>query len=323
MWALGCILYELAALDVPFKAQNIPVLIRKITSSRLPAMPPQFSAELRQLCQQLLCRDYNLRPSAVEILQGPMIQAEMRQMLQDAPLKGDPSGKSLDLERRRMLAPLQGPVNQAEMRHMLQDGPMKADPSASPPLSIVKTVEPERKRTLAPLQVLMAHAERCDRPSTKEMRQILQDGPIKADPSPSPEPKPFTSGKAVEPERRKRGSFLKPLDENMVTKRSPSAPLPSPAGKKKGLRQSGSDALISSTGAVKTAWADPPPKEGALGCDIPCGNLDLKQASKLGLKQACINPLLHPMGATRCGSNRGHRHHSRRRPALPVWQDIR
>jgi len=216
---------------------------------------------------------------------------------------------------------------------MLQDGPMKADPSASPPLSTVKTVEPERKRTLAPLQVLMAHAEKCDRPSSKEKRMmdrpsVLQDGPIKADPSASPELNPLTSDKAMEPERRKRGRFLKPLDANLhdaVMNRSPSAPLPSPAGNKHHrklvMSHCGSEALISSTGAVKTAWADPPPTEGALGCDNPCGRMDSRQASKLGLKQACVNPLL-AMGVTRCGANRGHRHPSRRRPALPVWQDM-
>jgi len=85
IWASGCILFELAALHVPFEAPNIPCLIRKITSGRLPTVPPAFSMDLRQLLGDLLNRDHSRRPSAAEILQNPMIQAEMRQLLQDAP----------------------------------------------------------------------------------------------------------------------------------------------------------------------------------------------------------------------------------------------
>jgi len=111
IWALGCILYELVVLDVPFKAQNIPCLIRKITSGRLPALPPSFSCELRQLCHSLLCRDHSRRPSAVEVLQGTMIQTEMKRMMQDADRKADSKenpllmqggpGSSIDSDSRR------------------------------------------------------------------------------------------------------------------------------------------------------------------------------------------------------------------------------
>lgn len=127
IWALGCILFELAALHVPFEAPNIPCLIRKITSGRLPTVPPAFSMDLRQLLGDLLQRDYSRRPSAAEILQNPMVQAEMRQMLQAAPSDVSatpPVSRNGGMKGRRITSLLQ-PLN----------GAAPSDVSATPPVS--------------------------------------------------------------------------------------------------------------------------------------------------------------------------------------------
>jgi len=81
IWALGCILYELAALHVPFEAQNILGLISKITEGRPEPLPQVFSTDLRMLCRELLHRDHSRRPSAEIIAQKPMIQSQVRKML--------------------------------------------------------------------------------------------------------------------------------------------------------------------------------------------------------------------------------------------------
>lgn len=39
VWSLGVILYELLALDVPFKANSLPILIHKVTSESPPPVP--------------------------------------------------------------------------------------------------------------------------------------------------------------------------------------------------------------------------------------------------------------------------------------------
>jgi len=80
-WALGCIVFELAALHVPFEAQNISSLIKKITSGAVPTLPQAYSNELRQIASSLLCPDHKKRPTASEIVQGALVQAEMRKML--------------------------------------------------------------------------------------------------------------------------------------------------------------------------------------------------------------------------------------------------
>merc|ERR1719183_3255739 len=81
VWALGCVLYELAALRVPFDAQNIQGLVQKITRGPLPQTPPGYSQELRQLCGDLLHRDQSQRPTATDIIQRPYVQEEIRRML--------------------------------------------------------------------------------------------------------------------------------------------------------------------------------------------------------------------------------------------------
>jgi NIMA (never in mitosis gene a)-related kinase len=88
IWALGCILYELAALRVPFDAQNLQALVQKITRGPTPQLPANCSAELRQLCGDLLHRDQSSRPNACEILQRQIIQSEIRRMLREEQNKG-------------------------------------------------------------------------------------------------------------------------------------------------------------------------------------------------------------------------------------------
>lgn len=81
IWALGCVTFELASFRVPFQAQDIPSLIKKITSGAIPSVPQSYSSELRELASSFLCRDHRRRPSAADIVQTPLVQAEMRRML--------------------------------------------------------------------------------------------------------------------------------------------------------------------------------------------------------------------------------------------------
>merc|ERR1719240_1910255 len=81
VWALGCVLYEMAALRVPFDAQSMRALLRKITQGQVPQIQAPFSTEMRQLCGDLLHRDQAQRPSATDIIQRRYIQDEIRRML--------------------------------------------------------------------------------------------------------------------------------------------------------------------------------------------------------------------------------------------------
>lgn len=83
VWALGCVLYEMAALRVPFDAQNIQALVQKITRGPLPQVPAVYTTDLRQLCWDLLHRDMTQRPSATDIIQRRYVQDEIRRMLHE------------------------------------------------------------------------------------------------------------------------------------------------------------------------------------------------------------------------------------------------
>jgi len=85
MWSLGCIVFELTALHVPFEAQNISALIKRITSGVVPEVAQAYSADLRHVVSSLLCQDHKRRPSAVDLVQGAMVQDEMRKMLGGLP----------------------------------------------------------------------------------------------------------------------------------------------------------------------------------------------------------------------------------------------
>mmetsp|Transcript_24405 Transcript_24405/g.57412 ORF Transcript_24405/g.57412 Transcript_24405/m.57412 type:complete len:517 (-) Transcript_24405:203-1753(-) len=83
MWSMGCILYEMCALQVPFDAHSLSGLVQKICYGPLPVVPDCYSDFLRRLCRQLLDREPKKRPSADEVLQLPEIQRVVRQMLEE------------------------------------------------------------------------------------------------------------------------------------------------------------------------------------------------------------------------------------------------
>lgn len=87
IWALGCILYELATLRVPFSAPNITALLNKITSQSPPQIPDIYSLGLRQLCRDCLQREWKRRPSAAALLQRDITQNEIRAMLLEEHIK--------------------------------------------------------------------------------------------------------------------------------------------------------------------------------------------------------------------------------------------
>mmetsp|Transcript_27387 Transcript_27387/g.63800 ORF Transcript_27387/g.63800 Transcript_27387/m.63800 type:complete len:475 (+) Transcript_27387:60-1484(+) len=83
IWAMGCILYELCALKVPFDAPNISALVQRICRGPTPTLPTS-SEFLRQLCGEMLQRNPQHRPSAEAILQRPPMQSMVKHMLEEA-----------------------------------------------------------------------------------------------------------------------------------------------------------------------------------------------------------------------------------------------
>lgn len=84
IWALGCVLYELAALNVPFDAPNIKGLVSKIAGGvSAPPLPAAYSPALRQLCNSMLNKNWQERPTAEDICKEKIIQDAIKKMLEE------------------------------------------------------------------------------------------------------------------------------------------------------------------------------------------------------------------------------------------------
>jgi serine/threonine protein kinase len=84
VWALGCVLYELCALRVPFEAQEIFMLFDKILRSPAPRIPSTYSRELSEIGLEMLSREAHRRPSAAMMLKKPILRAEIERMLAES-----------------------------------------------------------------------------------------------------------------------------------------------------------------------------------------------------------------------------------------------
>ena len=81
MWALGCILYELLALKVPFQSNNLMELIQKISKDDVEPLPKQYSNDIKRLVRMLLSKEEKKRPSCQEILAKPIFIRVMQDFL--------------------------------------------------------------------------------------------------------------------------------------------------------------------------------------------------------------------------------------------------
>ena len=71
VWALGCVLYELCTLKHPFDALNQAALLLKIIKGSYAPTSSSYSAELREVVDLCLCKDYRKRPNIQGILNRP------------------------------------------------------------------------------------------------------------------------------------------------------------------------------------------------------------------------------------------------------------
>nr|OQO19193.1 hypothetical protein B0A51_13971 [Rachicladosporium sp. CCFEE 5018] len=69
IWSLGCIIYELCALEPPFNARSHLELIQKIRVGRTKPLPQHFSKELSQVISSCLRINPDERPDTMQLLQ--------------------------------------------------------------------------------------------------------------------------------------------------------------------------------------------------------------------------------------------------------------
>ncbi|XP_019881226.2 serine/threonine-protein kinase Nek8 isoform X2 [Aethina tumida] len=67
VWAIGCILYELACLKRPFEAPTLPLLVQKITACQYENIPNMYSKDTQNVIRAILQKNVADRPSALSL----------------------------------------------------------------------------------------------------------------------------------------------------------------------------------------------------------------------------------------------------------------
>lgn len=73
IWSLGCVVYEMAALKPPFRANDMQGLYKKIQKGIFDKIPSQYSQELTQMITFCLQVSPSQRPSCDQLLNNPIM----------------------------------------------------------------------------------------------------------------------------------------------------------------------------------------------------------------------------------------------------------
>lgn len=81
IWSLGCILYELVCLRLPFDGSSMKQLCYNIIKTAPAAPPSTYSAELRELVRDLLHKNPKQRPGINAVLARPLMRSKITALL--------------------------------------------------------------------------------------------------------------------------------------------------------------------------------------------------------------------------------------------------
>jgi serine/threonine protein kinase len=74
IWSLGCVIYEVCALEKPFKtSKGFMDLIRLIQNSEPPALPSMYSKDINILIKKMITKDASKRPSASDLIRDRIV----------------------------------------------------------------------------------------------------------------------------------------------------------------------------------------------------------------------------------------------------------
>lgn len=79
VFSLGCVLYEMAALKLPFEAVSMNDLYNKITGQRVGRLPSRYSDELNSVISIMLTKNPKIRPSVEELLNNVIVRSKLNE----------------------------------------------------------------------------------------------------------------------------------------------------------------------------------------------------------------------------------------------------
>jgi NIMA (never in mitosis gene a)-related kinase 2 len=79
IWSCGCVLYEIAALEPPFRANSHLNLAMKVKKGAFERLPLRYSEDLQRVVRRMLNIDQRKRPTVEELLQLKPIMLRMKE----------------------------------------------------------------------------------------------------------------------------------------------------------------------------------------------------------------------------------------------------
>ena len=78
IWSFGCVIYEMTALDTPFKAEDMEGLGKAVTDGKYPAIPSFYSNELAGVIKMMLQLKPKNRPSTRKLLKSSLFSKKSK-----------------------------------------------------------------------------------------------------------------------------------------------------------------------------------------------------------------------------------------------------
>ena len=96
IYSLGCCMYEMAALRLPFEAKSIADLKQKIKNTGILPLPSGYSEELKKVIFQCLSKNPSVRPTAEKLISFPLIVLRANEYNLPIEIEWNQNGKLMD-----------------------------------------------------------------------------------------------------------------------------------------------------------------------------------------------------------------------------------
>ena len=81
IWALGCVFYEMIVLKRPFEHDTPIGVLNLIKNEKMTPLPENTNPEIKDLIEEMLQKDPELRPSIFEIVKRPVLKDRIKKII--------------------------------------------------------------------------------------------------------------------------------------------------------------------------------------------------------------------------------------------------
>ena len=113
IWSVGCIIYEMASLNVPFRGTSMQNLYQNVLRGIYQQIPLRYSDDLRKIIKQILIVNPKYRPSSSELLENPIIKRKIIE------LGLNKDSKKKNEEKARLMKTIKIPMNMSQINNEL------------------------------------------------------------------------------------------------------------------------------------------------------------------------------------------------------------